>query len=453
MDRFDLCLVSRRVAMPDGTRPAAILVDEGRISAIVDPAEAPPDALDVGDLAVLPGLVDSHVHINEPGRTAWEGFTSATRAAAAGGITTLVDMPLNCLPPTTTPDALAVKRAVAQDKVHVDVGFWGGVVPGSEQHLADLHAQGVLGFKAFLCDSGVEEYGHFPPESTGDIVVGTAMLGATLIVHAEHPDVVTGATRAVADSGADPTRYRTWLEGRPAAAEVEAVDAMLEAARASGARIHILHLSAAEAGERCAAARAEGVAVTVETCPHYLTLAAERIPDGSTQHKCAPPIRDQANADRLWQLLDDGVIDAIVSDHSPCPPELKHLDTGDFTQAWGGIASVQLGLSLVWTEARRRGHDLDDIARWMAAGPAHIAGLTHKGAIEVGNDADLVVFDPDTTWRVDGGALEHRHPITPYDGREVAGIVRATYLRGTAVARDGRPVGEPTGALLVRGAA
>jgi allantoinase len=444
----DLALVSRRVATPEGVRPAAVLTEAGRIAAVVAPQDAPSHAEDLGDLALLPGLVDSHVHVNEPGRTHWEGFATATRAAAAGGVTTLVDMPLNSLPPTTSPAALAEKREAAAGKAHVDVAFWGGAVPGALEHLGALHAEGVLGFKAFLCDSGVEEYGHFPPEAIGEVLARTAALDALLIVHAEDPRVVGRATGAVAAAGDDPRRYATWLASRPPEAEVEAIAALLDAVRRTGGRVHVLHLSAAAALPLLAAARAEGLPVTVETCPHYLALAAEDVPDGATDHKCAPPIRDRANADGLWAGLADGTIDAIVSDHSPCPPEDKVPDSGDFIAAWGGIASLQLGLPIVWTAAAERGHGLADVVRWMAEGPARLAGLDRKGAIRPGADADLVVLDPDTRWTVEGAALHHRHPVTPYEGRTLRGRVEATYLRGRRI--DGAGGSEPAGRLLRR---
>jgi allantoinase len=459
----DLVLLSRRVVTPAGERPAAVVVRDGRIVDVVDHDAAPDGPReDVGDLVVLPGLVDSHVHVNEPGRTHWEGFASATRAAAAGGITTLVDMPLNSTPPTTDLVALSAKREVAAGQAHVDVAFWGGVVPGSEEHLPALHDAGVLGFKAFLCDSGIPEYGDFAPTTATALARRVAALDATLIVHAEHPQLVAAATAEVAATHPDPRRYTTWLDGRPAAAEEAAITALIDASRATGARIHVLHLSAAGGADLLAAARTEGLPVTVETCPHYLTLAAEDVPDGATDHKCAPPIRDRANRDRLWAALAEGTIDAVVSDHSPCPPSDKHLDTGDLTTAWGGIASLQLGLPLLWTAAAERGHGLDDVVRWQAAGPARVAGMTRKGSITVGADADLVVFDPDARWTVDPARLHHRHPVTPYAGRQVRGAVRATYLAGEVVARgtldpagvpdgDSEVVGPPRGRLRTRG--
>ncbi|MTV27402.1 allantoinase AllB [Nitriliruptoraceae bacterium ZYF776] len=456
----DLVLRSRRVVTPDGQRPATIVVRAGRIEAVLDRAGAPAGPVtDVGDLVVLPGLVDSHVHVNEPGRTHWEGFATATAAAALGGVTTLVDMPLNSLPPTIDPAALAAKRDAAGPQAHVDIGFWGGVVPGSEDHLGALHDAGVFGFKAFLCGSGVAEYGDFAPDAVASLAQRVAALDALLIVHAEHPDLVAAASAEVDASHPDPRRYTSWLDGRPPAAEEAAIAALVDAARATGARIHVLHLSAAGGAALIAAARAEGLPVTVETCPHYLTLAAEDVPDGATAFKCAPPIRDRANRDALWAALADGTIDAIVSDHSPAPAADKALDTGDLLAAWGGIASLQLGLPAVWTAAAERGHTLDDVVRWMSAGPARLLGARRKGAIVAGAEADLVVFDPEATWTVDAARLAHRHPVTPYDGQRLRGVVRTTYLAGRPIAHgrvdgdrfDGEVVDPPRGRLRTRG--
>ena len=451
MQAPELVVRGRRVITPDGVLAAAVHVHGGRITAVAPPEDVPEGAVlvDAGDLIVLPGLVDTHVHVNEPGRTDWEGFRTATRAAAAGGVTTIVDMPLNCIPPTTTPAALEAKRLAAAHACHVDVGFWGGIVPGNDGELAGLADAGVFGFKAFLTDSGVEEFGCVSPTELRSVMGRLADLDALTIVHAEDPDVLARAAATVAD--ADPRRYATYLASRPDAAETEAVADVVEAARGTHARVHILHLSSAQSLDHLRQARSEGVAVTAETCPHYLALAAEDVPDGATAHKCAPPVRSAANADKLWAALGDGTLSLVVSDHSPCPPALKQPRDGNFLTAWGGIASLQLGLAVVWTAARSRGYGPEHLVRWMCAEPAALIGSARKGAIAVGRDADLVLFDPDTAWRVDGAALEHRHPVTPYAGQKLYGVVRATYLRGREVARNGAAVGEPGGRLLVKG--
>src|SRR5919107_3708186 len=382
------------------------------------------------DEVLLPGLVDTHVHVNEPGRTEWEGFDTATRAAAAGGVTTLLDMPLNSVPATTSVPALEAKRVAAAGSCAVDVGFWAGAVPDSLGHLADLHEAGAFGFKCFLLDSGVPE---FPPLSPGQLRAAMTEIAAfdgLLIVHAEDPDVI--AAHAVAHT----TSYAEFLGSRPPSAETSAIATVVTAARQTGCRTHLVHLSAAEALPDIARARATGVRLTVETCPHYLTLAAEQIGDGQTQFKCCPPVRDAANADRLWQGLADGLIDIVVSDHSPATADLKLLEEGDFGAAWGGISSLQLGLPLVWTAARQRGHPLEDVVGWMARRPAEVAGVLGKGRIEVGSPADLVVFAPDAELTVDVTRLRHRNPVSPYDGRTLTGVVRATYLAGQPVTDD-----------------
>jgi len=444
--RYDLVVRSRRTVLPGGTRAAAIAASGGAIAAIEDYGErldAGQD-VDLGDLALLPGLVDTHVHVNEPGRTDWEGFATATRAAAAGGVTTICDMPLNSLPPTVSVAALAEKRAAAAGKCWVDVAFWGGAVPGNSGALPPLHEAGVTGFKCFLADSGVPE---FPPLGAAELrsVLGSlAAIDALLIVHAEDQAEIRPA------SGRD---FGLFVASRPPAAERRAIEKVIAAAAATGARAHIVHLSAADCVAMIAGAKAAGIRLTAETCPHYLYFAAEQVPDGATEFKCCPPIRDAANREALWRGLEAGVIDCVVSDHSPCPPELKAPGTGDFGQAWGGIASVQLGLSAVWSVARRRGRTLDDVARWMAAAPAGLARLPAKGRLAVGCDADLVAFDPEESYVVDAARLLHRHPVTPYAGRTLTGRVRQTWLRGTALlgADIGAPEGEPAGRLLIRG--
>jgi allantoinase len=425
-------LSSRRTVFSDGERPASIHVADGRIVEI-GPYDGSGE--DLGDVALLPGLVDTHVHVNEPGRTAWEGFASATRAAAAGGVTTLVDMPLNSIPPTVDVAALAAKRAAAAGQCHVDVGFWGGAVPGNAESLGALHEAGVFGFKCFLVDSGVPE---FPPLDRAGLDTALRTVDALFIVHAEDPELIRPAPPS--------RRYADFVASRPPWAEQTAVAAAIGAAREVGSRLHILHLAAADVLPQLAQARADGIRVTAETCPHYLTLTAEEVPDGATEFKCCPPIRDRTNQDALWAGLADGTIECVVSDHSPCTPELKRSDTGDFAEAWGGIASLQLGLPVVWTGARTRGFSLSNVVTWMSRRPADLVGLVHKGRIEIGADADLVAFDPEAMWVVDPAALHHRNPVTPYAGRRVTGTVRGTWLRGQLV--DGAT---PRGSLIERG--
>ena len=417
----------------DGLVPALIAVTGGKVSAVHDLnlSEEPafpgvPVHRLAGDEVLLPGLVDTHVHVNEPGRTHWEGFATATRAAAAGGVTTIVDMPLNSLPPVTDLAALETKRAAASGQCQVDVAFWGGAVPGNEPGRNGLHRAGVRGFKCFLADSGVPE---FPPLERAGLrraAAQIAELGSCLLVHAEDPAYLG----EVCGPGGD---YAAFLRSRPPEAETSAIEAVIDAARHTGVRAHILHVSSADAIGLLAAARAEGLAITSETCPHYLTLAAEEVPAGATEFKCCPPIRERANSGRLWTGLRAGIIDCVVSDHSPCPPELKLPGTGDFAKAWGGIASLQLSLPVVWSYARERGFGLADLARWMAAGPAQLAGLTGKGRIAAGCDADLVAFAPDASFVVEPGMLAHRHKVTPYAGRQLTGVVRRTWLRGREI--------------------
>ncbi|GAA1947753.1 allantoinase AllB [Kitasatospora viridis] len=443
MQQSHAVIRSRRVVLPDGERPADVLVRDGRIELIAAHGSLPAgDALvtDLGDTALLPGLVDTHVHVNEPGRTEWEGFATGTRAAAAGGVTTIIDMPLNSIPPTTTVANLATKRAVAQGQAWVDLGFWGGAIPGNTGDLEGLHREGVFGFKSFLAPSGVDEFPHVEAADLEAALAEQARLGALAIIHAEDPKVLEAAPQV---PGA---HYRDFLNSRPDDAEYAAVAHLLDTARRTGARVHILHVSSAAVLPLLAQARADGVQVTAETCPHYLTLAAEEVPDGDTAFKCCPPIRDESNRDKLWAALAAGEFAAIVSDHSPSTPDLKLLrrdgGSGDFAKAWGGIASLQLGLPAIWTEARRRGHALADVVRWMSQGPAELVGLTGtKGAIAVGCDADLVAFDPDAEFTVDPGGLHHRNPVTPYAGRMLTGAVRTTWLRGRVVDVDGEPFG------------
>jgi allantoinase len=435
-----------RVVLPEGMRPASVRVSQGRIVAIgphSDRGDGAPE-IDAGTNVVLPGLVDTHVHINDPGRADWEGFETATRAAAAGGVTTLVDMPLNSIPPTTTVAGLDAKRRAAAGRCHVDVGFWGGVVPGNTADLEPLARAGVLGFKCFLSPSGVDEFPHVSEWDLRVAMPVLAPLGLPLLAHAEWPGLLSEP-----DARADPRRYRTWLASRPPAAEHAAIDLLVRLARHTGARVHIVHLASADALPAIAAARADGLPITVETCPHYLTFGAEEIADGATPCKCAPPIRERDHRERLWQALALDQIDLVATDHSPAPPALKHIDDGDFVGAWGGIASLQLALSVMWTGAADRGLSIERLARWMSAAPARLAGLDGvKGAIAAGHDADLVIFDPDAAFTVNAATLYHRHAVTPYDGARLRGRVRTTMLRGQIVFADGECRGPAAGRLL-----
>jgi allantoinase len=444
----DLVIRGARVATADGLRAAAIHIAAGRIARLATFADVPPgtELVEAGDALVFPGLVDTHVHVNEPGRTEWEGFASATRAAAAGGVTTIVDMPLNSIPPTTTVAALEAKRAAARGRCAVDTGFLGGVVPGNTGDLEPLHRAGVLGFKCFLCPSGVDE---FPPVSTGDLRRAApvlAALGAVLMVHAELPAVLERSTSAAGD----PQSHATWLASRPVEAETEAVRLLVEVGRASGLRVHVVHVSAPETLDLVDAARAAGVPMTAETCPHYLAFAAEEIPPGGTEYKCAPPIREAARREGLWDALSRGRLDLVVSDHSPAPPAMKRAG-GDFLRAWGGIASLQLRLPAVWTGARARGHAPERLVEWLCAGPARLAGLAgRKGAIAPGHDADLVLWHPEKELVVDEATLRYRHSLTPWSGRRLRGVVETVWLRGERVFARGAPDEPPRGLLLAR---
>ena len=440
----DLALRSRRVITPEAERASAVLVRDGRIVALVEPDAIPLGTLveDLGDAVLMPGLVDSHVHVNEPGRTEWEGFETATRAAAAGGVTTLVDMPLNSSPVTTTRDALERKRDAAAGRARVDCAFWGGLVPGNTAELARLLDAGACGAKAFLAHSGIDE---FPAAGEDDLRAALPILadrGKPLLVHAE-------LATDLGQPGDDPRRYATYLASRPPSWEREAVALLLRLCRELRAPIHVVHLSAAAAARLVAEARREGLPLTAETCPHYLAVAAEEVPDGRTEFKCAPPVRERANRDALWDALLAGTIGLVVSDHSPCLPALKQLERGDFMAAWGGIASLQLALPVVWTEARRRGVGLGRLVSWMAEAPARLAGLAAcKGRIAPGYDADLVAFDPDAKFEVERARIQHRHTLTPYEGRMLHGVVRKTWLRGRPVYSGGCFEGRSPGALL-----
>ncbi len=482
-----LIIRGQRVVLPDAIAPASIYIHNGNITNIssYDDVTSNCEIVQADETSiVMPGLVDTHVHINEPGRTDWEGFATATRAAAAGGVTTLIDMPLNSIPPTTTAEGFKAKVEAARGQCYVDVGFWGGVVPGNTHELAALMEAGVVGFKCFLIHSGVDEFPNVTEQDLRKAMPELARLGAVLIVHAEVPGPINQAgvfhpsgygtpaemlgrgpraaplgtpvpachslaREALEHGNFCPSAYKTFLESRPRAAENEAVGLVIKLGREFGARIHIVHHSSADALPMLREARAAGVSITVETCPHYLVFAAEEIRDGATEFKCCPPIRERENREQLWQALAEGTIDMVVSDHSPCPPDMKLRESGDFLQAWGGISSLQLRLPATWTDAQLRGHSIEDLARWLCQAPAALVGLAkRKGAISVGGDADIVIWNPEKEFLVEPDMLHHRHKLTPYAGRTLAGIVEKTFLRGEKIYDAGEFATEPTGLLL-----
>ncbi len=438
--------LSQRIVTPDGIRPGAILVREGKIDGIVPADEIPAhaEAHDFGESAILPGLVDSHVHINDPGRSEWEGFETATRAAAAGGYTTVVDMPLNCLPPTTTVAALTAKRKAAHQRCWVDWLAWGGVVSENQADIEALAAAGVPGFKCFLIHPGIDGFTMVTEPELRAALPHVARTGLPLLVHAELSGPIDEAQQRL--QNADWRRYSTYLQSRPEEAELTAIRLLLSLCRQYKFRLHIVHLSASRALAELCAARAEGLPISVETCPHYLHFCAEEIPDGATLCKCAPPIRSRDNREKLWQGLKDGIIDLVATDHSPCPPAMKRLEEGNFSTAWGGIASLSLALSVMWTEASRREFALTDLTRWMSEEPARLAGChARKGRIAEGCDADLVIFEPEAEFVVTKDRLHYRHPVSPYLGEKLRGVVKATYLRGQCVFSSAEFLGEARG--------
>ena len=448
MTTSDLTIRARRVVFEDHVAPASVHIHNGRITSVgpFEDTGNSTEVFDVNDGSVLmPGLVDTHVHINAPGRSEWEGFESATKAAAAGGVTTLIDMPLNSIPPTTSMLGLEAKLKAAENKCHVDIGFWAGVVPGNTNQLTPLYRAGVVGFKCFLVPSGVDEFPHVTENDLREAMPELTRLGAMLIVHAELPEPIE---HAATDHGAV-DEYATFLHSRPKEAENDAIDLMIRLSREFGTRVHIVHLSSADAIPAIHNAQAKGVNITAETCPHYLHFAAEHIPPGATEFKCCPPIREGQNREKLWKGLAEGTIGFIVSDHSPCPESMKRHDTGNFLDAWGGIASLQLRLPVIWTEARERGFTFVDLARWLSSGPAEqVRFQNRKGKIAEGFDADLIVWNPDQEFPVDATKLFHRHKICPYDGEHLSGVVQKTFLRGRKI-YDGLEIDEPAGGMFL----
>jgi allantoinase len=448
-------LRSRRVVTPEGERDAVVVIEDGMIVGVHEAAEfaGKMPVEDLGDVALLPGLVDTHVHINEPGRTEWEGFATATRAAAAGGFTTLVDMPLNCLPETTDVEALELKREAARGQCMVDYALWGGAVDGNQAELEPLALAGVPGFKCFLIYPGCDGFTSIDRANLELALPHIARTGLPLLVHAELAEPIDAAVANLNAGEADWRKYATYLASRPDEAEIEAIAMLLDLCRAYRFRLHIVHLSTAKALPMLAAARREGLPVTVETCPHYLHCAAEEIADGATLFKCAPPIRGAANREALWQALRDGTIDLIATDHSPCPPEMKRLEAtetgeepGRFDESWGGISSLSVALPLLWTDCVQRGVSLTQLAEWTSAAPARLAGLQgHVGSIEPGKHANFVAFDTNATFKIAVDGLHYRHKISPYMGETLNGVVRSTWLRGERVFADGEFPAAPRG--------
>lgn len=447
---MDQIIRSRRVITPLITGSASVHISDGKIARIGEWDDVPAGITltDAGNSVVMPGNVDAHVHVNEPGRTEWEGYETATRAAAAGGVTTIVDMPLNSIPPTTTLAGFEEKLDAAEGKCSVDVAFWGGVVPGNVAELEPLIERGVRGFKCFLIHSGVDEFPHVVEDDLRIAMPELARLDSVLLVHAEVPGPIDAA--AVTLAGLDPRQYETFLRSRPRESENEAIALMIRLCRETGCRVHIVHHSSSDALPMLRSARSEGLPLTVETCPHYLTFAAEEIADGATHYKCCPPVREAKNREKLWEAIADGIIDMVVSDHSPCTPALKLQETGDFMDAWGGIAALQFGLSVMWTNLKTRGFGIADLTRLMSAQPARLAGLEHrKGKLAAGYDADLIVWNPEAEFEVVPEIIEHRHKLTPYSGMQLFGKIEATYVRGQKVFESGDFAIARTGNLLV----
>jgi allantoinase len=448
---------STRVLTAQGLAPATLVVEGERIAAVESWNSAPASALtrDFRDAVLLPGLVDSHVHINEPGRTEWEGFSTATQAAASGGVTTLVDMPLNCVPETTSFEALQAKRAAAKGKAWVDWAAWGGVVRGNSEALPSLAAARIPGFKCFLIHSGIDGFAWVDEPELRLALARLKGTGLPLLAHAEVAGPVNAATDALNAAGGDWGKYSTYLASRPDAAEVEAIELLIRLAAEFETPVHIVHLASAKALPLLAEARRKGVPITVETCVQYLWFAAEEIPDGATEFKCAPPVRGKSNREALWNALEEGLIDMVTTDHSPCPSAMKRREEGRWDLAWGGIASLGLALPVMWTGLTHRETGvkagMERLGAWMASATARLAGLEgRKGTLSAGADADFVVFDPDAAWTVAAEHLHFRHKLSPYLGAALRGRVLETWLRGEQVFASEGFLGQTRGRELVR---
>lgn len=429
---FDLILKGNKILTPEGLKKAFVLISDGRIMNIVPELPDTLPVTDIGDKILMPGITDPHVHINEPGRTSWEGFETATLSAITGGITTLVDMPLNSSPVTTTVQAFREKLRATERQLHTNCGFWGGIVPGNAHEIKGLIKEGVLGFKAFLTHSGIDDFPNVTAEDLEKVMPVIAAHNLPLLVHCE---ITPPGYRYTVT---DPRSYQQYLSGRPPSWEHTAIGLMVDLCRKYRCRVHIVHLSSAASLDQIAKAKEEGLPLTVETAQHYLYFNAEDIEDGQTAFKCAPPIRERENNLRLWEALKTGLIDFVATDHSPAPPDLKQLESGNFTKAWGGIASLQLALPVLWTAARKHGCSPEQIAQWLCERPAYLAGTYQaKGKIAAGYDADLVVWDPGTSFAVTADKLHHKNKVTPYLNKTLYGVTEQTYLKGVKVADEG----------------
>jgi len=441
----DFAIASQKVLTLEGEKPAAILIKGEKILDVVSIENIPENCpnQDMGNNVIMPGLVDAHVHINEPGRTDWEGFETATKAAAAGGITTIVDMPLNCIPVTTTVDALNQKIIATKDQLWIDCGFYGGLIPDNIQDLESLADAGVLGFKAFLSPSGIDEFPNISEKHLREALPILAKKGIPVLVHAE---LENGAT-----SSEENKTYKYFQESRPKSWENNAIKLLIQLCREFNVHIHIVHLSSADILPEIAQTRKDGFPLTVETCPHYLHFSSERISDGDTRFKCAPPIWNGENRENLWAGLEEGIINFITSDHSPCTPELKNLEAGNFEKAWGGISSIQFALPVIWTECKQRGYSLEQLINWMSKQPAKFVGVDDlKGQISPGFDADLVCWNPDKKYIIKKEAIHHKNKLTPYEGESLYGVVNATFLRGQKVYENGQFLGNPKGKIILK---
>lgn len=436
---FDLAIKGSRIITPDGIQPAVVLIKDGIIADVVNviPGDNVKKIIDIHDHVLMPGITDPHVHINEPGRTDWEGFTTATRAALASGITTLVDMPLNAHPVTTT--VAALEQKIKSANLFTNCGYWGGVVPGNVGELEPLIKKGVLGFKAFLTHSGIDDFPNVTADDLCQAMPIIAKYGLPLLVHCE---LTTPVQASVAGT------YSAYLASRPAVWEENAIALMIRLCERYRCRVHIVHLSAASALPQIIRAKADGLPLTVETAQHYLYFNAERIPDGNMAFKCAPPIRGKENNELLWQALKSGIIDMVATDHSPSPANMKQ---GDYLASWGGISSLQLALPALWTAAKKRQVSLTQIAQWLCTAPTRLAGThTYKGKIAKGYDADLVVWNPEQSFTVIPENLQHKHPITPYANETLDGVVLQTYLKGVKVYEEGVYTAPPQGENILR---